>query len=577
MAQPYKHPTTGIYYLRRRVPDELRPTLGREFKRSLKTHNPSEAKSRFTTAWAESDAVFALARAQSGGVDLLGARDVQQLAARWVQEETTAMEASGDFSHWLVPCESWTIEQGDHRQEHSLLSSLRQALEDGDGSDGSGVVEKAIKRALSVNRIPPPPRGSAVWETLRAAFHDHLLRLSDLAYQRYRGNWLAEADTAPVEPIRLGTTTATAATSQDPQGLGLLALFDLYQQDKVLNDGDTRGVRHTIKAYRAIMGRFIELFGDIPVKKIDRAMVRDYRAFLAQLPMRGDGIRGLHAKALIEKAKAEGLPLLSAPTVRNKLRALSAVLSHGLRLGLIDENPVLASGVGRAAAKAAGKGKRGGSTKSDYSQAELQSIFTSPIFSPGGWQSPRADFGKAWYWMPLLLYYTGARREELAQLAVRDVQTSEEGVAFLSIMATPDEDDGERGVKTVGSRRFIPLHPHLLELGFMDYVASVHAGGQLFPLLKTSPDGYYGTNFGKRWSVYLRETVALTSTASPAHGFRHTFKTLCRQVGIPEDVHDAITGHAGGSVVARDYGSMPLTRMAVELARYPVAPLAALG
>lgn len=103
MAQPYKHPTTGIFYLRRRVPDELRPTLGREFKRSLKTHNPSEAKSLFVRTWADSDEVFALARAQSGGVGLLGARDVQQLAARWVQEETKAMETSGDFSQWQGP------------------------------------------------------------------------------------------------------------------------------------------------------------------------------------------------------------------------------------------------------------------------------------------------------------------------------------------------------------------------------------------------------------------------------------------------------------------------------------------
>lgn len=564
MAQPYKHPTTGIYYLRRRVPDELRPTLGREFKRSLKTHNPAEAKSLFSKAWVESDEVFALARAQAGGVGTLGARDVQQLAARWVQEETTAMEASGDFSQWLVSGESWTTEQGDHRQEHSPLVSLRQALADGDDTDGSAVVEKAIKRALRVNRIPPPPKGSAVWETLRAAFLDHLLKLSDLAYQRHGGNWSVQADTQPYQPLQ-----RDAAVKVESKGQGLLELFEMYQQDKVLNDGDTRGVRHTIKAYRAIMGRFIELFGDVPVKKIDRAMVRDYRAFLAQMPMRGEGIRGLSAKELIEKAKVEGLPLLAAPTVRNKLRALSAVLSHGLRLGLIDENPVLASGVGRAAAKAAGKGKRGVSTKPDYSQAELQSIFTSPIFSPGGWQSPRADFGKAWYWMPLLLYYTGARREELAQLAVRDVQTSEEGIAFLSIMATPDEDDGERGVKTEGSRRFIPVHPHLLELGFMTYVASVPIDGQLFPLLKASPDGYYGTNFGKRWATYLRETVELTSTASPAHGFRHTFKTLCRQVGIPEDVHDAITGHAGTSRVARDYGSMPLVRKAVEIDRFP--------
>src|SRR4051812_19705401 len=77
-----------------------------------------------------------------------------------------------------------------------------------------------------------------------------------------------------------------------------------------------------------------------------------------------------------------------------------------------------------------------------------------------------------------------------------------------------------------------------------DYRDSVPPDGQLFPLLKASPTGYYGANFGKRWAEYLRVTVGLKTTASPSHGFRHTFKTLCREFGIPEDVQDAITGHA---------------------------------
>jgi hypothetical protein len=65
MAQPYKHPTTGSYYIRRKVPAELRHALGHEFKRSLKTRDPAEAKLRFAGEWAKSEAAFALARAQA--------------------------------------------------------------------------------------------------------------------------------------------------------------------------------------------------------------------------------------------------------------------------------------------------------------------------------------------------------------------------------------------------------------------------------------------------------------------------------------------------------------------------------
>ncbi len=115
----------------------------------------------------------------------------------------------------------------------------------------------------------------------------------------------------------------------------------------------------------------------------------------------------------------------------------------------------------------------------------------------------------------------------------------------------------------------IPLHVDLIDRGFLDYRDNVPADGQLFPLLKPNPTGYYGANFGKRWAEYLRVTVGLKTTASPSHGFRHTFKTLCRAAGIPEDVQDAITGHAGTARVSRGYGRMPLATMAAELRKFP--------
>jgi hypothetical protein len=53
MARPWKHPKTGIYWLRKRIPDDRRPLLGkREEKRSLGTH-PNEAKRVHEQALAE--------------------------------------------------------------------------------------------------------------------------------------------------------------------------------------------------------------------------------------------------------------------------------------------------------------------------------------------------------------------------------------------------------------------------------------------------------------------------------------------------------------------------------------------
>jgi hypothetical protein len=102
MLQPAPHPVSGIYYLRRKVPDALRAALGREYKKSLKTRDPIEARIRFTAALSESDEAFALARAQNNGKEVLSQQDAQQIAARWFRSEQERLERSGGFTDMLA-------------------------------------------------------------------------------------------------------------------------------------------------------------------------------------------------------------------------------------------------------------------------------------------------------------------------------------------------------------------------------------------------------------------------------------------------------------------------------------------
>jgi hypothetical protein len=47
MSRPWKHPSSGVYWLRKGVPEDLRKLVGkREEKRSLQTRDPVEAKRR---------------------------------------------------------------------------------------------------------------------------------------------------------------------------------------------------------------------------------------------------------------------------------------------------------------------------------------------------------------------------------------------------------------------------------------------------------------------------------------------------------------------------------------------------
>ena len=85
-----------------KVPDALREALGREYKRSLGTHDPDEAKARFAVAWVECERVFALARAQLTGEATYSRADAQQLAARWFRAEQERMDRAADFTSALA-------------------------------------------------------------------------------------------------------------------------------------------------------------------------------------------------------------------------------------------------------------------------------------------------------------------------------------------------------------------------------------------------------------------------------------------------------------------------------------------
>lgn len=50
---------------------------------------------------------------------------------------------------------------------------------------------------------------------------------------------------------------------------------------------------------------------------------------------------------------------------------------------------------------------------------------------------------------------------------------------------------------------------------------------------------------GNKLSDWLRKSELTPEGLQPNHGWRHAFKTRCRELGISDRVADAIQGHAG--------------------------------
>ena len=87
MAHPFKHPKTGVFWLRKRVPKDLVALVGRaEVTRSLATRDPAEAKRRHVQVLSELEEQWANLRR---GPRSLSEREAHELAQvvhdRWLE------------------------------------------------------------------------------------------------------------------------------------------------------------------------------------------------------------------------------------------------------------------------------------------------------------------------------------------------------------------------------------------------------------------------------------------------------------------------------------------------------------
>jgi integrase len=160
------------------------------------------------------------------------------------------------------------------------------------------------------------------------------------------------------------------------------------------------------------------------------------------------------------------------------------------------------------------------------------------------------------HWVPLVSLYTGMRLEEICQLAPDDIREetyrdAKGKTRAVAVIYATDEGDNQ-GLKNAGSRRKIPVHPALVEAGFLDY-AKGQSGGRIFPGLKANKAGREGANLSIWFGKFLREKCEITDPRKVFHSFRHLFKDVLREHGVEEQVSDALTGHTNGSV-GRTYG-----------------------
>jgi len=492
MARPWKHPKTGIYWLRRRVPDRLREVVGKlEIKKSLGTKDPAEAKRLHAAALLELDEAWA---SLTLGERSLSEREAWEVA-RSVYSDMMATfgENPSEQNHWdarvgptvfhrdavpFDPSDPWTIDPDACKRSRMEDWCTRKAQ------------EVARVRGLLVDELGMQRLERAIAKACQAA-------AVELA-QSARHGFVA----APV----LAASAGVHATI-DRQVVTLKSLLDGWA-------AEVKPVAKTLYAW----GRTTEEFASFVGHNDAARMTFD------------DAVKWKNH--LIEQG-------LAVRTIKyGKLAALRAIVQWGVdNRRLIDNFAAKVSVAGKVNVK---ERKRG------FTDEEATTIL----------KAADRETVSYLYWIPWLCAFTGARLSEVSQLRKEDV-IEVEGISCVHFV--PEAGS----LKNAGSERAVPLHPALIERGFLRFVEKAKPG----PLFKDlTPDrfGSRGGNGTKLIGRWVRGLGITDPRVSPSHAWRHRFKTLGRRFGMAEDISNAITGH-GKRSVADSYGEYQMAALLREL------------
>jgi integrase len=218
-----------------------------------------------------------------------------------------------------------------------------------------------------------------------------------------------------------------------------------------------------------------------------------------------------------------------------------------------------------------------GEQRDPYSPGQLTKITKSPLYTGHLSEACRYKPGPhlvrdGYFWVPLIALYSGMRLGEILQLLKLDVR-EENGIWYFDVNKG-DCDDG-KSLKTASSKRRVPLHRVLLDLGFVDYVNSGHQSGRIFPEIKKGSDGYHSHHFSKWWGRYSKQ-IGFKSPRTAFHSFRHNFADALRAADLPEYINKALVGHADKSVHAQYGGGAALSQLkaAIDKVSYVGADVA---
>jgi integrase len=538
---PWLSRRSGMMWFHMRVPVFLACRIGkRAITRSLRTRDLETARIR----------LYGISMLVAGAVQEIR-RNLAELSDADCRRILDAALTRGValFERNLAcsdPASDFNIDREIARQE-GRLATLRAALR----TNALSAVDASATELLADEGVEFDPASPEYRMFLRQRLAMEIKR-TEIEKRRLEGDYsdvLPEVQPAPVPALNsAGPSMGPPTTAGTTQGRteGLREAFTTFRGEW------SRANRRekTLDQYRQSLEIFVSLFGNLRCCDLNFDHGVGLKEKLFEIPADYRSHRKLRALPIPEiverRLVTKGQLGLSIKTLN---RHLGALCTFGKWLA---KNRYLSIAANPFAGLFLPMDSDPREERDKHDLSDLRRMFLSPVWVGCQSRGRRAQpgpyiFKDAKFFVPLLGLYGGLRLEEACQLLRTDIKCND-GIWYVDVRAEKaprrsDRRNGRKQLKNKNSARLVPIHPILLDLGFIEHVQSGSALVVFPELSRANKYQRAGAGF-TQWFGRYRRDVGCRERFKDFHSLRHTFISAAMDEGVDRFIVEALDGHS---------------------------------
>jgi len=292
-----------------------------------------------------------------------------------------------------------------------------------------------------------------------------------------------------------------------------------------------------------------ECFGDIPIGDITKEKSNIIKSHIKNYPKNRTKLAQYRDKDFhsLMEMKIPQKDIIHLTTINKHLGHLSSFMIWCVNNGYCNTNPFTGMKI---------KQKKSPRDERDrFTEQEIKDMFSKQNFLHYT-KVEKDSYSK--YWVPLIGLFTGMRCGEICSLYldnIKEITGNKRTTRWcIDILEEPYRPD--KRLKNQSSRRMVPIHDTLIDLGFVDFIKLLQKDPKRKRIFEDLDyrEGTYSRSISRFWNRRYLPLLGIKTDKNGFHSFRHSVIDHLKQQGVEPHFINELVGHSQGNIDLDRYG-----------------------